>query len=67
MNASLLRGAIAEAGHTQESAAKAAGISRSAFNAKINGHRSFDVDEALALCTALEINDLEKRAKIFLS
>lgn len=67
MNTNLLRGAIAEAGHTQATAAKAAGISITSFNAKINGHRAFSVDEAAKLCDVLQITEPEKRAKIFLS
>ena len=67
MNANLLRGAMAEADVTQSQLAKKIGIAVSTLSAKINGHTCFDTDEIVAICDALHITDLSRRAEIFLS
>ena len=40
-------------------------MSRSAFSAKINGHREFSFKEAEALCQLLGIDSAEEKVKIF--
>ena len=47
--------------------AEAAGISKSAFSAKVNGQRPFDVDEANRILAVLGISDNHKKCEIFLS
>lgn len=66
MQANLLRAEIAYHGMSYKELAERANISTSAFSAKINGQRPFDVDEATRICDVLKIEEAEKRANIFL-
>lgn len=67
MNADLLRTEIAAKGLTLQQVAERAGISRSAFSAKLNGHRKFTASDANRILDALEITDNQKKCMIFLS
>lgn len=67
LNVNMLRGAMAEANVTQEQLAKAVGMGRGTLSLKMNGHRSFNIEEIAAICDYLNIADLSKRAEIFLS
>lgn len=67
MDAILLKSVMDEAHVTQTQLAKAVGIGRGTLNTKINGHRSFDTEEIIAICEYLNITDLSTRAQIFLS
>lgn len=66
MKANLLRAEVAASGMTLQELAEKAKITRSAFSAKINGHRSFDVDEIIRICDVLKIEDNQRKAEIFL-
>lgn len=63
----LLRGAMAEAEVTQSELARAIGITRETLSFKMNGHRPFNTEEVKAICDFLSIEDMAKRAEIFLS
>lgn len=65
-NMNKLRGIMAEAGMTQGSLAKQVGMSRGAFNLKLNGKSPFNVDEVQKICTVLGISDRELKCQIFL-
>ena len=67
MQANRLRAEIALKGLTQREVAKRANISKSVFNAKINGLRAFDTDEAVRICEVLGIDDDRKKIEIFLT
>ena len=67
MKRNLLRAEIAAQGLSQREVAEKAKISRSAFNAKINGLRPFDTDEAVRVCEVLGIVDNARKCEIFLS
>ena len=67
MNRFKLLGKIAEAGHTQKSLAEAIGMSETTLSSRITGKSSFNVDEVLAICDALHIEDSAEKAVIFLS
>ena len=67
MRSDLLRAEMAAKRMSQREVADKSQISRSAFCAKINEQRPFDVDEAVRICDVLSIVDGEKRALIFLS
>lgn len=58
---------MAEANVTQEQLAKAVGMGRGTLSTKMNGHRSFNTEEIVAICDFLQIADPTKRAEIFLS
>ena len=55
------------AGLSQREVAERAKISKSAFNAKINGQRPFDTDEAVRICEVLGITDNKQKCDIFLA
>ena len=57
MNANALRGKIAEKGFTQESLAKAVGISTNSMSRKLLGERQFRLKEVVRICEVLEIDD----------
>lgn len=60
----MLKGKIVENGKTQGDMAKKLGISLQSFNAKINGKRKFNLDEVVAICKELKI---EEPNRIFFS
>lgn len=61
-----LKGRIAAAGYTQRTLAPAVKMSVNSLNAKINGRRKFDCEEADLLCEVLLIKDNQEKAEIFL-
>ena len=65
MNVRKLKAAIVESGQLRDDLAEGLGMSRSAFSAKINGHREFSFKEAEALCQLLGIDSAEEKVKIF--
>lgn len=67
MQGNLLRAELALKGMSQREVAEKANISKSAFNAKINGLRPFDTDEAVRVCDVLGIIDNAKKVEIFLT
>lgn len=67
VNKRLLLAKLAENGYNQTSYCKEKGINKNTFNAKINGHSSFDTDEVKKLCSDLKIFDNEMKVLIFLS
>lgn len=67
MKGNLLRAEIAAQGLSQREVAERANISRSAFNAKLNGQRPFDTDEAVRVCEVLNIKDNQRKVEIFLT
>ncbi len=67
MNRMKLIGRIAESGHTQKSLAALIGMSENTLGSRINGKSSFNVDEVLSICDALNITDDLEKAAIFLS
>ena len=64
MNVRKLKAAIVESGKLRDDLAEGLGMSRSAFSAKINGHREFSFKEAEALCQLLGIDSAEEKVKI---
>ena len=65
MNVRKLKAAIVESGKLRDDLAEGLGMGRSAFSAKINGHREFSFKEAEALCQLLGIDSAEEKVKIF--
>lgn len=59
MNANLLKGKIRERGETQETVAKAIGISPNSLSRKIAGKREFRLSEIIKLCDYLQLEDPE--------
>ena len=51
---------------TQGDLAKAVEMTEKTLSVKINGHRPFDILEAVKICEALEITDNNEKASIFL-
>lgn len=62
-----LIGLLAEKGITQRELAKMLNKSKTTINAKLNGKRSWDTDEAIILCDVLAIADNDIKVEIFLS
>lgn len=60
MNLDKLKGKMRENNLSQEELAKKIGLSLSAFNNKINGKVNFDIKEAEAIGTILNLTDDEK-------
>lgn len=60
-----LKAVMARKGVSQRTLAAKAGINRSTLANKLSGRRSFDVEEAQRICTALEITDPKDKAFIF--
>lgn len=56
---SKLLGRMRELGKTQEDVAKAAGISPSTLNQKLNTAREFRQTEMKAICAFLDIHDID--------
>lgn len=66
MNAQKLKGEILSQGYTQESFARAIGMSINTLNAKLNGKRKLYVDEAEKIIDVLNISSDIKKCDIFL-
>ena len=66
VNRNMLKGKIAEAGLTQTELAARIGIGYNTLSYKLNGKKSFTVEEADKICNALGIRDNETKALIFL-
>lgn len=67
INTLKLKGAIAAAGYTQKTLAKAIGISENTLNRKVNRKKRMYVDEVDLLCDLLSIQTDEQKCAIFLS
>lgn len=67
LNVNKLKGAIASAGHTQESLAKAMDMSVNTLNAKVNGNTRITTDEVLKMCEVLSITEDSDKIEIFLT
>jgi transcriptional regulator with XRE-family HTH domain len=63
MNADALRGKMAERRYTQARLAQEIGISAQSLSRKLTGKREFRLNEVLAICRCLNIDD---PANIFL-
>lgn len=59
--------ALIRKGITQNQLADRLGMSKNTLSSKVNGHTNVLTSEAQKICEILEVNDLEERAKIFLS
>lgn len=57
MNTNILKGRMVEKGFTQESLAKAVGISTNSMSRKLLGERQFRLGEVVRICEVLEIDD----------
>lgn len=66
INTNQLKARIVGAGMTQGDLAKAVEMTEKTLSVKINGHRPFDILEAVKICEALEITDNNEKASIFL-
>ena len=53
--------------YTQKKLADDLGMSVNTLNAKVNGRKSFSVDDAALLCELLHIDTPEEKAEIFLA
>ena len=67
VNKQLLIAKLAERGFSQSSYCKHKGINKNTFNAKVNGHSSFDTEEVKEICEDLGIVDNSMKVIIFLS
>lgn len=67
LNVNKFKGAIARAGHTQESLAKEMDMSPNTLNAKVNGNSRITVDEVVKFCEVLSIDNDSEKIEIFLS
>lgn len=67
MNANKLLGIMAERRVSQRMLASMMGVSKNTINAKMNGVRPFDTDEAITICGILGIVDNNTKAEIFLT
>lgn len=67
LNASKLKGKIAEAGMTQGDLAAAIGITPNTLTRKLSGKRDFTVGEIDRICAALHIVDCNTKVQIFLA
>ena len=56
-NSRKIKGLIIEKGMTQKDIASRIGLSRTAFNYKINNKHEFTVSEIMSLCDILDIKD----------
>lgn len=66
VNKNLLKGKIVASGISRKELAHRLGMSESTLSDKINGKRSFTVDEAEELCRILGIESDEEKVAIFL-
>lgn len=62
----LLKGKIVASGKTRRDIAQRLHMAESTLSDKINGKRSFTVNEALLLCEILDIESCEEKVAIFL-
>lgn len=62
-----IRGLMAEKKISQRKMASMMGISKNTLNAILNGKGTVDTEKALQICEILGIDNMEKRADIFLS
>ena len=67
LNRNLLKMAIFRAGMTQEKLAECIGISSNTLSSRINGLSCFNTDEIDKICVALDIEDNNEKAAIFLA
>lgn len=67
VNTILLKEKVKESGLRAGWLAEQLGISRSAWSYKVNGQRSFSVEEVATLCRLLKIKSLKEREAIFFS
>lgn len=61
------RSAMVLKGYSYRTLAEALGVTKDTISNKVNGKSSFTTEEAVKLCTLLEIVDPAKKSKIFLS
>lgn len=66
LNTTELKVEMVRKGMTNRSLARAIGKNENTVGKKVNGHGCFDVDEIDAICEALEIRDIARKAQIFL-
>lgn len=66
MNTNKLKAAIVGAGYTQSELAQKIGISKNTLSDKVNGKKRMFLDEALKLCTLLDIQSDYEKVQIFL-
>ena len=62
----LLKGKIVSSGVSRKELAEKAHMAESTLSDKINGKRSFTVDEAEIICDVLGIESCEEKVSIFL-
>ena len=62
-----LKSEMAASGITQKKLAELLGISENTLSKCLTGKRSFDTDEASAICELLGITDNNRKAEIFLA
>lgn len=67
MQTNRLKGKIIEAGLTQEALAAQLRMSKNTLSNKINGKSPFNMDEAVQICSILNIRDDAEKALIFLT
>lgn len=67
MNKKLFKIMLLKNDMTQSDLAKKLGISKNSLSLKVTGHVKIYTDEATRICEILHIDNLEDRAKIFLS
>lgn len=67
MNINLLKAEMAKRGINQRILAERLKVTPGGISFKLAGKRKISVDEARAICNALEITDLEQMAEIFLA
>lgn len=66
INTNQLKARIVGAGMTQGDLAKEIEMTEKTLSVKINGHRPFDILEAVKICEKLGITDNNEKASIFL-
>lgn len=59
-----LKGRMREKGETYRSMSKKTGIPLNTFNNKVNGYSTFDISEAVSVCSILDI-DLSEISSFF--
>lgn len=67
MNINLLKAEMAKIGVSQKDLAERLKVTPAAVSYKFTGKHKISVDEARAICNALNITDLEQMAEIFLA
>lgn len=66
VNTNLLRAKMVANGYTQLSLAAKMKMSKNTLSAKITGKTAFSIDEAIALCDILHIEQDSEKCEIFL-